>query len=635
MHTNMESKLILETAKKIWQDSMSQTRSGLGLLFFVVPTSFTNLFRDKNLKKENNTLNTNQARINRMKYPINTLSESSPSSSRPLLLLMLSLLLASVQGQTICASTADCEAGAGYCSGGTCIPIGSCQKEVDCFNRENNFAEDGCIGYLECQENTCVKTCSDSICCPAATCQTSDCEGAVSCVDDNCGDCVWYFDEKGSKMCPDESKPEPNTCSSNADCHVKIEDSANIMSFDAQPFCAAGVCADPGTCATDQDCVNPSNPFAGIECLGPLVCEQSQCTRDCDTGSICKKGVDQVSCFVDPCTTTDCPESTGCVADYCGNDCKALHFDAAGKVLRECNEPLITSRVCFQDSDCNGGGAITTHYCAASMCKPMGSCDSTSDCLNPANEFGVASCIGYSQCTASGQCEKVCSNEEHCCFIQTECKESLACPDAATCVKDNCNQLGGAEQDHCGAGSGTFYFNISGYSICTDASPSPPAAMPETCTIDADCSVAKPQELGVGQPYCAQGKCLQAGYCSDYTDCLNPSNEYTKIECDGMVTCNRNFQCGVECIGSSCLEDQEYVTNCGGQTPCEAAAASNYDGSTNVVSCTNDYCGGCNTIQFDAAGNIIGGKAPTDGAMMTGSAMSVIAVVIVTMSLTA
>lgn len=418
----------------------------------------------------------------------NIIKTSSPLSRRQLLVtVMLSFLMSTAQAQASCSSTADCEADVEYCSNGNCARIGYCQKDVDCFNQENSFSVDSCIGYLECsKDNQCVKTCSDTFCkpdsnvndlfCPTVMCDINNCDGAVSCVNYNCYDCeVIYFDAQGTQICNEDKKDEPITCSSNEDCRIDIGDVVNIMAVEDQPYCAGGTCALPGTCATDLDCINPSNHYGVIECAGPIVCQQGQCTRDCSTGSMCKEGVDQTYCFVNPCDVSPgCAESTGCVADYCSGGCDAIHFDAAGNVLEECDGKFVIPDSCTQDKDCNDGEGMPTHYCSSGTCKAMGTCDEMTDCLNPSNEVGFITCTGYRQCTTDGECEQVCSEEEHCCFIPVECTagDKEACPDAVTCVKDNCNDSG----DHCGAGTGSFFFDSSSQSICEKDAPSPTMA---------------------------------------------------------------------------------------------------------------------------------------------------------------
>ncbi|CAJ1959186.1 unnamed protein product [Cylindrotheca closterium] len=446
--------------------------------------------------------------------------------------LLASLLLANtaVHGQTTCNSTADCEAGAEYCSDGACAPIGFCQTEVDCYNEQNDFSSDDCSGYLECNANQCSKTCNGAACkpgsslldlfCPSVMCDIQNCEGAVSCVNNNCGECnIFYFDAKGSRICDNDDSlssgpgvAEPVPCSSNSDCHVNIDDEdkidsiTNIMQLDtrapaAQPYCAAGFCAAPGTCSTDEDCVNPSNDYGIIECVGPIVCQEGQCTRDCDTGSMCKEGATPVNCLVDPCTVTGCPESTGCVSDYCGGGCDAIHFDVAGNVLEECvKEPFTLPESCTQDKDCNDdtSGAVPTHYCSAGSCEAMGFCTDTTDCLNPSNEVNFVACTGYHQCT-NGECGHVCSNEEHCCFVAAKCtaEELEACPDAVTCVKDNCNDSG----DHCGAGTGSFYFDISGNSICASSPSAVPTENKATATGPGDEEELADGAMAVGSTF--------------------------------------------------------------------------------------------------------------------------------------
>jgi hypothetical protein len=503
----------------------------------------------------------------------------------PLLLLLSILLtgrLALIQGLN-CVSSEDCDGTTEYCADGECLVKGDCKLEVDCFNPKNDFAVDDCIGYLECQEGACGKVCSDQNCkpdkqevnCFANPCEVTECSVATNCVSNYCDGCnAFYFDTKGTQVCTTNLPKDPTPCSMNADCTADSggDGDGTLAMVEESPYCAAGVCLEPGSCNTEFDCINPSNNYPLIECVGPIVCQDGLCTRDCTTGSLCPEGVEVTNCFADPCTATGCEGSVSCFSDYCGG-CNAIHFYASGSKI-ECD--TATSTTCKNDLECG-----EEHFCASGKCMESGECQTTEDCLNPSNIFGSVDCTGYLECSANGECAKICSTEEHCCFIEA-CSASArdACSTTVSCVTDNCNEEG----DHCGLGKGVLQFDAAGNEVCS---------LPITCINDADCVPTQTQRSVIDTPFCAQGRCRSAGACKTDLDCINPSNVYDIIECQGYIRCGEDGTCGVKC-GTMCASGEDYTT-CE-TTPCMASAE---DGQ---MSCVNDYCGGCNAIRFDAAG---------------------------------
>jgi len=116
---------------------------------------------------------------------------------------------------------------------------------------------------------------------------------------------------------------------------------------------------------------------------------------------------------------------------------------------------------------------------------------------------------------------------------------------------------------------------------------------PDVCTSNKDCDATS---------YCAAGKCLSMGSCESKMDCYNPSNQYPVIECTGHLLCSEDKQCSRVC-GPECEDGISFPTNeqCD-VVPCDIAGA--ICTSTGVIaSCQNDYCGGCNALVFDKAGD--------------------------------
>ena len=121
------------------------------------------------------------------------------------------------------------------------------------------------------------------------------------------------------------------------------------------------------------------------------------------------------------------------------------------------------------------------------------------------------------------------------------------------------------------------------------------------CDSDMDCDL---------QYYCSKGYCMETGTCTTNEDCFNPSNIYPIIACVGPIYCNKEISmCSRDCTGFDCLDGSSFF-NCL-VAPCEVVDVQcTLDEESTVVSCANDYCGGCNSIKFDASGNVVC-KTPT------------------------
>jgi len=94
-------------------------------------------------------------------------------------------------------------------------------------------------------------------------------------------------------------------------------------------YCAANKCIEKGTCKTTIDCVNPSNTFPSILCVGHFNCLDSECRKDCQNP--CKDGGIPVACFTEPCRV-GCDDEVSCVNDYCSG-CNSINFDAGGNEI--------------------------------------------------------------------------------------------------------------------------------------------------------------------------------------------------------------------------------------------------------------------------------------------------------------
>lgn len=94
--------------------------------------------------------------------------------------------------------------------------------------------------------------------------------------------------------------------------------------------------------------------------------------------------------------------------------------------------------------------------------------------------------------------------------------------------------------------------------------------------------------------YCAANECIDYMNCKKDVDCYNPSNKFISIMCLGHFSCEMG---GCKKVCETCKDGSD-VTPCVVK-PCEVNEC---DGTSK---CADDYCGGCNSIHFDKAGNDI------------------------------
>lgn len=319
---------------------------------------------------------------------------------------------------TGCATSNDCVNGVEYCAtGGTCLQIGLCSIDGDCFEEANGpFSVVMCAGTLECQEGTCAM----------------NCEGA----------------EPPSEPVVSAEPPATTLCMGNSDCDSQTE------------YCAQGTCLENGRCSSDSDCKNPNHMFADIKCFGYQYCDADGfCDREC--GVECPGGQRPAQCNTTKCDTTElssCADAVSCSPDYC-NDCSGDFYDEAGFVIEECidmdnaNATAVQapSISCTRDEDClslvprQRAEDGSDHFCGQGTCMEMGSCLSDSDCINPANMFQDKMCAGYLTCDDdTGMCDRICG--ETCkngsrsvqCFADP-CSVTDACPGSVSCQSTTCD----------------------------------------------------------------------------------------------------------------------------------------------------------------------------------------------------
>jgi hypothetical protein len=371
----------------------------------------------------------------------------------------------------------------------------------------------------------------------------------------------------------------PRQCASSEDCTD-------------EEYCSSGICQSWGTCQDDFDCRNPQNTYPVIECTGPLKCTQGTCGREC--GPTCPDGTNEVNCLASPCSiakSTCETDFVSCIDDYCGG-CSALVFDAAGnpEVCSSPNETDVdTSDVvppsCNSTSDCESGS-----YCSSGECREMGMCVNTFDCRNPSNIYATILCIGPLYCNeTSGSCGRECGITD--CPGDAEPVQCIESP--CTVLRQTCDEeIFECVDDYCG-GCNALAFDASGAPVCngTAAEPDPldGGEEPEiSCIATRDCPA---------DHYCAAGACLPMGGCGVDLDCWNPNNMYPMVMCVGLLQCNLETKmCGVDCGMDPCKGGGQPV-NCLAR-PCDVTTC-----DETFEYCLDDYCGGCNAVFLDSAGN--------------------------------
>jgi hypothetical protein len=520
-------------------------------------------------------------------------------SAKLFLLAVATMAMVSAQR---CGKSGDCAKNEEYCAGGICTPIGNCTQRLDCFNPDNDpYAVVMCEGLMECTDNQCGMICGEQVCpdggprsdCERGSlpCDMEECKEAETCYNDPCGgSCTAvFFNAAGDIVCADDKTSEPPldggiepACNMDMDCDGLFNET--------DAYCSQGICLPMGSCTEDVDCVNPSNIYPVVACVGVLQCdtENGQCGRECGPSS-CPEGVEEVNCVSDPCVdyAFGCSIAASCVANYCG-ECSTILFNDAGFVLDDCNHNStgisdanateFSGESCMSDMDC---AEDESEYCANGICLTIGQCKEPIDCFNPANgPYPVPACVGYLDCPENFctlQCGPECPGGE----------ERVVCPDPTTCNVTSCDEAVSCNIDGCGGECTEIFFNEAGTQVCMSEVTNLP------CTSDADCTGDAIGGADADGMYCAQGECMSKGSCNDDIDCFNPSNIYAAVGCVGYTSCQEG-RCGITC-GPACQDGSD--SSVCEPSPCddnECAAA---------ISCANDQCNGCNAIFFDASGN--------------------------------
>ncbi len=271
----------------------------------------------------------------------------------------------------------------GFCNTyGICTDFGGCLEDEDCDNPDNLYDQIFCLGTNFCKNDQCERVCDggepikpevapescttndecpiDSYCAGNSKClkfgycdRVADCTalghdiffaaclGTISCENEQCGktcdDAIPIFSEKegGDNGTPVEVNVI--SCSTDADCNTSTLTATTRSAFPGEEmYCAAGVCSKPGSCFSDEDCMNPANFYFDKKCMGYLHCNgEGLCDREC--GEMCKNGSRSAQCFTNPCDSL--PENCGhtsCAMTTCDEECKAVLFDTAGNVMTGC-----------------------------------------------------------------------------------------------------------------------------------------------------------------------------------------------------------------------------------------------------------------------------------------------------------
>ena len=380
---------------------------------------------------------------------------------------------------TLCEWDSDCNSVDQYCGQGECRNFGACSSDLDCFNPSNMYSTIFCMGPIQCQEGFCGRIC-DGECadiggapvpCGDIKCDPKECGDEARCVLNDCDECSPIFlDPAGNQICDtkdDNTGVSPQgTCSSDDDCEDQ--------------FCAGGVCRDHGTCRELSDCLNPSNQYGTVKCVGYIDCVDNQCIREC-SNSDCPDGQPFTECQAPPCTFTTCMAPTTCVDYYCGG-CNALCFspdgnlpgfldDGSKPVKDNVDSPVSNDAGCSSDTDCGD-----SEYCADGICLEFGSCSEDVDCFNPSNIFSMLECIGHVECSKKGICKTICGSS--CpnnaplvrCF-EAPCQATSCDQDYVSCV-----------DDYCGACNAIF-FDAQGKQVCTSKD--------ESDSTESDCKKEK------------------------------------------------------------------------------------------------------------------------------------------------
>jgi len=144
-----------------------------------------------------------------------------------------------------------------------------------------------------------------------------------------------------------------------------------------------------------------------------------------------------------PSEIRNCP---GYNADWCYNESCGEDGDTA-VFITTAGTPDDVCTPCVGASSCDDN---KKEFCAGGVCIPYGQCNSSTDCLNPANTLvSATTCIGFLDCFV-GNCQQVCK-ESGCpndlqqvpyTTATDPCANmSRICPQAVSCVVDDCGVL--------------------------------------------------------------------------------------------------------------------------------------------------------------------------------------------------
>lgn len=404
---------------------------------------------------------------------------------------------------------------------------------------------------------------------------------------------------------------ETVTCESSDDC------------LESQ-YCAAGTCLDFAFCNIEEDCYNPSNEVAFIDCVGPVFCSaDGMCGKNCTTGD----GTG-VSCYSPVCDedtrALGCDEATVCLQDRCADD-DPIFMDDAGYIV--CNSPDVDNSgtgdlgLCQHNGECDEA----TQYCASGECLEFAACHTDRDCYNPLNAVGddcLQNLSGRYTCQDS-TCTcipgEICPNGTEVAFcFASPCSQVTDCDEIVNCVDVYCG------------GCDTLTFDAAGNEACTgntdgvpdiigegsepigDSDPVPVQSLGD-CREDSDCgqvsAIGRVSFTGSNSDlYCAQGKCLKTGTCLEDLDCWNPAsgiNDLPFDDCIGYKECSNEGRCDHIC-SETCKDGREFaecpVPPCSAETdPCQDSFV-----------CVNQNCGECSTLHFGFDGSQVCTEDTTD-----------------------
>lgn len=297
----------------------------------------------------------------------------------------------------------------------------------------------GLLTAAQCRRPSQASTCPPGVPlvqCFVDPCSVTNCPGVkdANCTADYCGGCNAIWKNAAGTVLSEKQCSAPV-----ADAKCPAGELALVNSKGEELFCGRGpnrvecppgslcaidprdrfaVCCSSSSCPPDAPTVNCFvNPCQFAECPGveDARCVANYCggcnalwftasggvltESECQAAEVspCPDGVPEVQCFVDPCTTSDCPnvKDAKCTPNYCGG-CNAVWSDPDGNVL--------TDAMCQADnSKCPSGGVVVRDSQGADLFCGRGpsrvDCPPSSTCvIDPADRFAV--CCQGPQCPA-------------------------------------------------------------------------------------------------------------------------------------------------------------------------------------------------------------------------------------------